>query len=622
MGYKIRYRQSVTEGGSSIQDEKTIDTFDCVWNISPLNTPWAVSGCYAGATPTNGSEIGSYSVALWSGWNKDTEFSDIRDLAIHSTSGSSQQNLRFMAKFNSGGFFVNKQSFNWTNLREATVSAVSNAFETLTTYSEYDPYRRQDKTVGTNGNSNSPLNVAPLESLNINALIFLPMFRINEIEYYNYNENAGGYANISSSGATRNYTWAQIKPEDKTPAGEFYDEEIFTKGWKEITPVNAGGRRFRYCSEVSLVPYYGKCSNTYDVIGDTYTAGTNPDDGKVYGDRQIFGSVQSQADEYPVIGNTTNLSRPCLLVMSESYDSVIGGLVYSLPPGISFGNIAATGSVSGSIHSLQPGWSITSDFHRFAAATSWTKQFNTSNQQYCNFYEDVDPVTNNTPPDLSITSTVLNIDIDITTLYENPNLPTTNFYYLPTEGPIAFSFAKNNRNVNATNIAFYSIKGLWHTIASMGCYIADSITTAQKAPTGYYTGNNNHLYLGHMSDNGITDGIMLQGIDLQSSVQARIDDIIQNTPYNPIIPQPPSPPSGEGIDDNDKGTGTNLPNFGLKLAGSGGFTSYYLLSYQGLASLQNALSVVASTFWEALGTVTDYSQSNLLKYVMLSLIHI
>lgn len=78
----------------------------------------------------------------------------------------------------------------------------------------------------------------------------------------------------------------------------------------------------------------------------------------------------------------------------------------------------------------------------------------------------------------------------------------------------------------------------------------------------------------------------------------------------------PSAPTDEGIDDNEKGTGDNLPDFGLKLAGSGGFTSYYLLSYQGFTSMQNALAVVATTFWTALGTATDYSQSNLLKYVM------
>ena len=616
MGYKIRYRQSVTDGGSTIQDEKTIDTFDCVWNISPLNTPWVASGCYAGATPTNGSDIGTYSVATWSGWNKDSVYSDMRDMSIKPYAGSSQQNLRFMAKYNNGSYDVNRQYFNWTNLRDNTVSVVSEAIANLTNYVEYDPYRRQDKNVPVGGNSNSPLNVAPLESLQINNLIFMPIFIIKEIEYYNYDDVSGGYLSVLNPSGANYYTWADLKPEDKTEAGEHYDADLFERGWKEIDSVNEDGRRFRFCCGVILTPYYGKCSNSYTPSTDTYTSGTNPDDGKVYGDRQVLGSVVSQTDEYPKIGNTTNLNRPCLMVMTESYNTVTGGLTYSTPTGIMFDNFLQTsGNVSSSILALQPSWLLTSNFQTFTASSLWTSQFFINTKEYSNIYADVDPSASNAAPDLSI-PTKIDIDINISHLYDIADLSGVLHYYIPNDNPIAFSFIKKSRSITATNCAFFSINALWHTIASLGCYVADSTTTAHKAPTGYYTGNNNHLYLGHMSDNGITDGIMLQGIDLQSSVQARIDDIIQNTPYTPITPQPPSPPSGEGIDDNEKGSGTNLPNFGLKLAGSGGFTSYYLLSYQGLASVQNALSVVPDTFWEALGTATDYSQSNLLKYVM------
>lgn len=615
MGYKIRYQQSVTEGGTTIQDEKTLDTFDSIWVISPFNSPWVNSGCYAGATPTNNSDIGSYSVATWVGWNKDTVYSDMRDMSISSYAGSSQQNLRFIVKYGSGSYVVPRQYFNWTNLRDTTVNVVTEAIESLTNYTEYDPYRRQNKNVSAFGVSNSPLNIAPLESLQINNLIFVPQFIIKEIEYYNYDDVSGGYQSIVNPSATVLYNWSDIKPEDKTPAGEYYDSDLFEKGWKEIDPVNEGGRRFKFCCGVILTPYYGKCSNNYTPITDTYTAGTNPDDGKVYGDRQILGSVSSQTDEYPIIGNTTNMTRPCLMIMTESYNTVSGGLTYSTPTGIIFSNILNTGSVSSNILALNPSWSLTSNFQTFAATTSWSSHFFTANRDYSNIYADLEPSSSNTSPDLSI-PTKIDFDINISHLYDISEMGTSIRHYIPNDNPIAFYYTKSNRNVTATNCAFFSIQSLWHTIASLGCYVADSTTTAQKAPTGYYTGNNNHLYLGHMSDSGITDGIMLQGIDLQSSVQARIDDIIQNTPYTPIIPPPPSPPSGEGIDDNEKGTGTNLPNFGLKLAGSGGFTSYYLLSYQGLASIQSALSVVANTFWEALGTATDYSQSNLLKYIM------
>jgi len=79
----------VSDGQSTpVVENYAIDTFDSVWAISPLNSPWANSGCYAGATPANGSEIGSYSIASWSGWNKDTVYSDMRDLSIRPYSGS------------------------------------------------------------------------------------------------------------------------------------------------------------------------------------------------------------------------------------------------------------------------------------------------------------------------------------------------------------------------------------------------------------------------------------------------------------------------------------------------------------------------------------------------------
>lgn len=611
----MRYRQSVTDGGSTVQEEYIVPVSDVVWEISPLNAPWVNAGCYAGAIPANESDIGTYSVATWSGWNKDSVYSDMRDMSIRHVKGSSQQNLRFMAKYNSGSFNVSRQYFNWTNLREPTVTAIRDAIPNryeVSNYAEYDPYRRQNKNVSAFGNSNSPLNVAPLESLQINNLIFAPRFVIKEIEYYNYDDVSGGYQDVLNPSSNVLYSWSDIKPADKTPAGENYDADLFDKGWKEIDPVNEGGRRFRYCCGVYLIPYYGKSSNSYNATTDTYTAGTNPDDGKIYSDRQVFGSVASETDEYPIINTTTNMTRPCLMVMTESYNTVTGGLTYSTPTGIMFPNYVPSGNISGSLLALQPSWSLASNFQTFAATMQWSSQFFTGNQNTSNLYADLDPSTSNTSPDLSI-PTKIDFDINISHLYDISELGTSVRHYIPNDNPIAFMYTKSNRNVTATNCAFFSINALWHTIASLGCYVADDFTAAQKAPTGYYTGNNNHLYLGHMDANGITDGIMLQGGDIPASVQSGIDDIIQNTPYTPVTPTPE--PSDDGIDDTDKGTGTNLPAFGLKLAGSGGFMSYFLLGMSGLTALATALSTTAQSFWAALGTATDFRTSNLLQYI-------
>lgn len=607
MGFKFRYRQTVSDGQSTpVSQDYSLDTFDSVWEISPLNNAWANSGCYAGATPANGSEIGSYSVAMWSGFNKDRVLSDMRDMTIRPYPGSSQQNLRFIAKYNSGGFSVPKQAFNWTNLRAETVNVIETAMANLSNYQEYDPYRRQNKNLLTAQTTNSPLNVAPLTELKINDLIWVPTFRVKEIEYYDYDDVAEGYASVSESNTT-NYTWAQIKPEDKTPAGEFYDEDLFTVGWKEIEPTREGARRFRYCVGVDLTPYYGKTSKSYNPTTDTYDEGTNPDDGKVYGSREVFGGVVSQANEYPVIGSTTNLSRPCLLVLTESYDSNTGGLVYSLPAGITFANIAATGNVSGNVHALQPSWSLVSNYQTFAATTSWTSAFNTGSQYYNNFYKDIDPESEDLSADLSIPSCILDASINITALYNITELTAANRIYLIDNTPMAFYFQKNNRNITATNIAFYSISSLWHTIASLGCYVADAVGTATQAPTGAYTGENNHLYLGYMDASGITNGTMLQGGDIINSTQAGIDDIIQNTPYTPVEPgpgpgpggdDPSNPPSPSGKNEG-KLTGAETTGHKTREFGSGAIT-YYGMNVDQVEEFKAALWAQPADFYDAI----------------------
>lgn len=605
MGNTIRFRQAVTEGSSTVTEEMFEPVSDVVWEISTLNEQWVNAGCYAGAIPANDSDIGTYSIASWTGWNKDSVYSDMRNMTIKSVKGSSQQNLRFMAKYNSSSFTVSRQYYNWTNLRNSTAIAVKDAIDALEPFTVYDPYKRQDKNVLTTGNSNSPLNIAPLEHLEINNLIFVPRFVFKEIEYYNYDAAADGYKSVINTTTSTMYSWADIKPADNTPAGEHYDADLFDRGWKEIEPVNEDGKRFMFCLGVYLIPYYGKSSNSYNAATDTYNAGTNPDDGRVYGNRQVFGSVASQADEYPVIGDTTNMTRPCLMVLTESYNEVTGGLTYSTPTGIMFSNFVPSANVSANELALHSSWSLMANFQTFAANSYWSPVFNPNNKDYSNMYADVDPATSNTAPDLTIL-TKIDMDIDVSHLYDLSGLDTTVHYYLPNSSPIAFLYQKGNRNFTATNCAFFSINALWHTIASLGCYIADDFTAAQKAPTGYYTGNNNHMYLGHMDANGITDGIMLQGGEIPSSVQAGIDDIIAGTPYTPITPTPPTPsdsdptnppvPSGKA---EPKITGDNVNGYQNREFHASSNSYYYLTD----AELKNFIDILwgqPASFYEAI----------------------
>lgn len=119
------------------------------------------------------------------------------------------------------------------------------------------------------------------------------------------------------------------------------------------------------------------------------------------------------------------------------------------------------------------------------------------------------------------------------------------------------------------------------------------------------------IYLPEFDGNRLTGNwFLVEDLDDKGTEWQKSDDIADSTYTDD------DKPSTGGIDDTNKGIGENLPDLGLKFAASGGFTSFYLLSMQDIAAIESALSVVAATFWQALGTATDYKQSNLLNYIV------
>lgn len=118
------------------------------------------------------------------------------------------------------------------------------------------------------------------------------------------------------------------------------------------------------------------------------------------------------------------------------------------------------------------------------------------------------------------------------------------------------------------------------------------------------------IYLPEFDGNRLTGNwFLVEDLDEKGTEWQKSDDIADSTYTDD------DKPTTGGIDDTDKGTGTNLPAFGLKLAGSGGFMSYFLLGMSGLTALATALSTTAQSFWAALGTATDFRTSNLLQYI-------
>lgn len=619
--YKVKWTQNVQEPGQSpaVVSFKT-DTTDVIWNQQTINQLWDSSGCYGGAKALNGSLMGCSSVANWTGWNVDETQSDMRDVSINFSVPSSQQNLRFLVDYMNGTGAITRQVFNWAGLRNGTAQAIKQGYDNLSTSSTvsvYDPYSKQQKTSSITGTANSPLTDAFLTELKINDLIWVPYFIVREIEVYGLDSNVNGYTSVNNTNTNAAvYTWDQIKPEDKTPAGQYYDEDLFTKGYKDITPINQDGARWRFCCGVVLVPYYGKCSSTYNENDDNYTVGTNPDDGNVYGARQIFGAISNDSGDYPVVLNASNLNTVRLIVMTEVADGTTDSVYYSTPTGIAFSGSAPTaGTIGADTYSLSSGYSITPTFNKFQANSYWTTFWTNNSTSDSNFYKDQDfsVADGQSSPDLVVPASATKVNVSISDVYND--LPSATRYFIDGNGPNIYGCYKGNRAIYLPRAAYFPIGDLWATIASLGCYVADNATCAQNAPTGAYVGENNHLYLGYMDASGITNGTMLQGSDIENSTQAGIDDIIQNTPYTPVDPRPggggntdpagPPTPSGKG---EGKITGDTTTGHKTRQFGSGPI-SYYALKETGVRELTGLLWSQTKDFYDAIQIAGRYNTS-------------
>lgn len=600
--YEIKYTQSVKEQGAKpVSTVFTIPTDDNEIRLSPLNSPWASAGVYAGAVGGNGSLVNVQTVLRFTGWKEVEQYSDMRDCTATRETISGTLNLRFMGVFGTGAVEAQKRSFKWTGLTSERKAKIEDALADNINPGQvllvYNPYSRTTNTISMTGTSNSPLNLAPLNSLQINNLIWLPLFVIREVEYYNYDAPSDSYGAATITDSVSK-TWAEIKPEDKTAAGADYDAELFDKGWKEITATQEDGRRFRYVAAVELVPYYGKCSNTYNPTADTYTEGVNPDDGKTYGDRQILGDTVS--DAYPVIGNTS-LKRPALCVYAEYYDPTTGSVIYTIPAGLHFLNTAGGGTSYNQY--IQPAMSLASTYNKAtntSAATSWTDFWFNNNDYYSNVFKSIqDETTESGDP----TTVCPGIAVDFSTSISlvDSSYPTGKRYYI-NNGPVAYSYNRSTRTNFFNHVTFYSISDLWATIASLGCYVADSRTAARQAPVGVYVGQNNHIYLGEMTAAGTTTGRMIQGSDIQDQPQATIDDIIQNTPYTPITPGPGGgDPSEDGPDKIGQGPGWTGDDTGPRTGYSDllGFPANMMSLYAMDIGLANSFG---SSLWASIGS--------------------
>lgn len=107
--------------------------------------------------------------------------------------------------------------------------------------------------------------------------------------------------------------------------------------------------------------------------------------------------------------------------------------------------------------------------------------------------------------------------------------------------------------------------------------------------------------------------------DLQSLLPLwyRLDNVQANE-YTDSDKPTPTPPTTEDEVTTEKHNGENsLPALsGIRTVSGDAFSTFYHLSMYHIAELGRLLSQCPQTFWESLGTATDYKQANILDYLV------
>ena len=90
---------------------------------------------------------------------------------------------------------------------------------------------------------------------------------------------------------------------------------------------------------------------------------------------------------------------------------------------------------------------------------------------------------------------------------------------------------------------------------------------------------------------------------------------VTDNDYNPDT-KPPIVISEDEITTEKRTGDDTLPNFTLHVVSGDAFSNFYKLAYYNVSEMGQLISANAQTFFEALGTATDYKQSNILDYIV------
>lgn len=567
--YPDIYKRDFTQGsGSNVQNFSIPFSYSVreglERNLHDTENPFDNSNVYTVYNNDVENTIGEYTLLQW------PERDNFRHFKTEVKKTTGKKNLRMFFGCQQGqNPLCYRDAFTWGDLGRyqnaykdteltMTSSLVSCNYDGLDIFTRNN---RQFSLIASAGGAGSIFTLNPITKINVNALILLPYFHINTRRIYGYNTDTGMYTNISSvTDVSR--SWADIKPADNTPQGQYYDDDLYNYGYKVTYGEDEIILQWIDC--VRIIPYYGITDTVYDSDTDTFSGNTK-------GNRINFSNLQNALNDSPVLSYNQyerNLRYQIFTILAEELNEDTGNIIYSSLPGVIFSdlnsNVASDFGILAPITINSSGAQIT----QASGFTPLTQYY--GNRIYSGIYGKTEISGNPTVIVPCVTATTDYTALAAGFTYDD------NGHFISVQSPTRYSITANG---------YFSIKKLWSTIAAMGLFVADSEQCARATNLSDF--NCNRLYIGEMLPNGETTGNMLQGQNIANSLQPTIDDIINDTPVTPVNPLEPPEPVEPDLPEE---TGDRIENqFSRTIGVSSNFITTYIMNDAQISELGRIL---------------------------------
>lgn len=589
--YKIIKSQTI-DGDTVVSKIETSEYIPHLMQSGKLqyNTPWDTSNIYCGFNPT------IHNITAGAAAHSILKFDGdaLYEYNVETTPYRNIINYRMFLTFTSsisGNYYYQtdwQASGLWKNL------ATTYNYSTSNVQIPYaDPFTGESKNynVGYTVSGSKRNWLAPVTDINFKRLVIYPKFQILRTRITYADDTKQRITSVTGLNALE-YDYKSFKPdttseEEGTPAGANYDAELWNIGYKQESETETTDI-LTTCAGVSCDVYYGDSNYAYsgDYVGnESYTPTGNTGTGR----QTLFGTYSGAGDVTPTIGST-NFNYVCFNFLAETVNPYSGHVCYSTIPGVYFGNTSIA-----YFYGVNPNnYTLTSPYATFRSANTNALGF-----------ESPQAVSNANGIYITLDESKCLTAVGHTSMVSSGNSfqPPYDYNnnYIIVAGRI-YNYSKSNAVYTirpATNPEIYSGAELWATLASFGCYVAASSGAASQARTGQ-NADSPYLYLGHMSDSGITDGTFVHGTAIAEEIQADWTNPADVTPYDPTRPQPdPSTPPTPSGKSEGKLTGDSTTGIKDRFLGTGSI-KYYALAPSDTAELKTLLWAQAKTFYEAI----------------------